>query len=151
LPDGEYRLRAEVDTSLGEGSVEAPLLVFAPAVVHVITDRPLYEPGNTMKFRAVVLRARDLTPLDGRPGRWVVTDPNGEAVLEEKAAAGEFGVAAGDFPLDEGAASGGWRVRWESGAASDEVTVQVEPFTLPRFSVEASAVKSFYRAHEKPR
>ncbi len=151
LADGEYRLRAEIETPLGEGSVEAPLLVFAPAVVHVITDRPLYEPGNSMRFRSVVLRARDLSPLDGRPGRWVVTDPNGEVVLEEKVAAGEYGVAAGDFPLDEAAATGTWHVRWESGAASDEVAVEVKPFTLPRFAVEAAPVKSSYGPHERPR
>lgn len=151
LPDGEYKLRAEVDTPLGKGQLEVPLAVFAPAVVHVITDRPLYEPGNTIQFRAVVLRARDLSPLDGRPGKWVVTDPEGAVVLEERSPAGDFGVVAGNFPLDGGATTGTWRVRWESGGAKDEVTVRVEPFTLPRFTVEASAVRPFYQAHDKPR
>jgi hypothetical protein len=151
LEDGEYRLLAKVDTSLGAGRIDVPLPVFAPAVVHVLTDRPLYEPGNTMKFRAVVLRARNLAPLEGRPGKWIVTDPMGEVVLEDRAPAGEYGVVAGDFPLDQGAAAGDWRIRWESGAARDEVTVRVEPFTLPRFSVEASSVKPFYTSGERPR
>src|SRR5215470_15062065 len=56
--------------------------------VHVLTDRPLYQPGQTARFRALVLRARDLAPLDGRPGRWTVKDPAGEVLLEEKAPAG---------------------------------------------------------------
>ncbi len=150
IPDGDYLLRARVRTPLGEEALDVPLAVYAPARVHVITDRPLYEPGNTVRFRAVVLRARDLTPLDGRPGRWMVTDPTGEILLEEKAPAGEWGVVAGSFPLDSQAVTGHWRVRWASGEASDEVSFQVEPFTLPRFRVEAAASRPFYGRGDTP-
>jgi MG2 domain-containing protein len=150
VPDGEYTLRAHVRSSIGDDTLDVPLPIYAPARIHAITDRPLYQPGNTVQFRAVVLRARDLVPLDQRPGRWIVTDPSGETVFEEKAPAGDFGVASGSFPLDDAAPSGDWRVRWTSGTSFDEVTFRVEPFTLPRFRVEASAPKPFYRAHEKP-
>jgi hypothetical protein len=150
VPDGEYTLRAEVDTPIGKTTQDLSLPVYAPAKVHVITDRPLYEPGNVVQFRAVLLRAKDLAPLDGRPGRWVVIDPNGETVLEEKSPAKEMGVASGSFPLDQGASIGEWRVSYVSGTAEDTITFRVEPFTLPRFSIEASPVKAFYRANEKP-
>lgn len=148
--DGDYKLRLRARTSLGEDSLDLPLALYAPARIHVITDRPLYEPGNLVRFRAVALRARDLSPLDKRPGVWIVTDPAGEVLLEEKAPAGDFGVVAGSFPLDREAATGAWRVRWASGDTSDEVSFTVEPFTLPRFSIEASADKPFYRAGDKP-
>lgn len=150
VPDGEYILRAKVSTPIGDTVQDVPLPVFAPAKVHVITDRPLYEPGNVVQFRAVALRAKDLAPLDGRPGRWIVTDPNGEVMLEEKSPAKELGIASGSFPLDKGAAEGDWRVAWSSGAAEDTVTFRVEPFSLPRFSIEASPAKPYYRANEKP-
>src|SRR5688500_16886044 len=71
VSDGDYELRARIVSRLGESAVDVPLALYAPARVHVVTDRPLYEPGNLVKFRAVVLRARDLVPLDGRPGRWM--------------------------------------------------------------------------------
>ncbi len=87
VPDGDYLLHADYETRLGKGELDVPLPLYTPARIHVITDRPLYEPGNVVKFRAVVLRARDLAPLDGRPGMWTVRDPNGEVLLEEKAAA----------------------------------------------------------------
>ncbi|MBS2032345.1 MAG: hypothetical protein JST54_30880 [Deltaproteobacteria bacterium] len=150
VPDGDYQLRVHERTSLGEGSVDVPLALYAPAKVHVITDRPLYQPGDVIKFRAVALRARDLVPLDGRPGHWEVRDPNGELVLEEKANAGQWGVVAGTFPLDSGAPQGEWHVAWVSGDARDDVSIKVQPFVLPRFRVEANATKPFYRAHEKP-
>jgi hypothetical protein len=144
VPDGDYTLRAKVRTPLGEVVVEAPLPVYAPAVVHLATDRPLYKPGQTMLFRAVALQMKDLAPLDGRPGTFTVTDPAGETLLEEKVAAGPWGVAAGDFPLADDAETGAYTVTWRSGEASDSVTVQVEPFALPRYQATVSAVKPWF-------
>lgn len=149
VPDGDYRLRARLRTRAGDGAVEAPLPVYAPARVHVLTDRPVYQPGDVIRFRALVVRARDLTPLDGRPGRWVVIDPSGVEVLDERAPAGPWGVAFGRFPLDAGAAEGDWRLRWVSGTASDEVVVRVEPFRLPRFRVQAAAARPFYQPGDR--
>jgi hypothetical protein len=150
VPDGDYRLVARVRSSLGEAEVEAAVPLYAPARVHVLTDRPLYQPGDRLKFRAVVLRARDLSPIESRPGRWTVIDPRGEVVLEEKAPTGDWGVVAGDLPLDGDAPSGGWTVRWSSGENQGERQVVVEPFRLPRFRVELSGSKPFYRAGDRP-
>jgi hypothetical protein len=109
VPDGDYQLHASYETRLGKGEVTLPLGLYTPSRIHVITDRPLYEPGNTVRFRAVVLRARDLAPLDHRPGVWIVRDPAGEVLLEEAAPAGEWGVVAGSFPLDKAARTGAWK------------------------------------------
>jgi MG2 domain len=150
IPDGDYKLRARVASKLGQCQAEANLGLYAPARIHVITDRPLYEPGNKVQFRAVALRARDLAPIESRPGTWIVTDPSGEVLLEEKAPAGKWGVVAGSFPLDVGAANGEWKVAWRSGDAVDEVTFTVEPFTLPRFRLEATADKPYYQKGDRP-
>lgn len=150
VPDGDYQLHASYETRLGKGEVTLPLGLYTPSRIHVITDRPLYEPGNTVRFRAVVLRARDLAPLDHRPGVWIVRDPAGEVLLEEAAPAGEWGVVAGSFPLDKAARTGAWKVAWRSADAVDEVPFTVEPFTLPRFRVDAIAGKPFYQPGDRP-
>ncbi len=150
VPDGDYLLRVRGDTAAGEASVDVPLPLYAPARVHLITDRPLYEPGNTVQFRALALRARDLSPLEGRPGTWTVLDPSGLVVLEEKAPSGDWGVVAGSFPLDTGAPSGDWTVRWTSGAETGQAVFRVEPFTLPRFRVEARADRDAWFAGDQP-
>lgn len=151
LKDGDYTLRVKASTRAGDVVVDAPLPVFAPARVHVLTDRPLYEPGHTVKFRALLLRARDLVPLDGRPGTWSVVDPQNITVLQERAAAGDFGIVDGELPLDKSSTVGTWHVRYQSGDAVDDVTFEVKPFELPRFSVDVSAAKPFYRARQEPR
>lgn len=150
LKDGEYRLRAVVQTPLGEARHEVPLGVYAPARIHTLTDRPLYEPGNTILFRALVLRARDLAPLERRPGYFKVTDPTGMVVMQQKAPTGDFGVASGDFPLDDAAPTGTWTVTYKSGDAEHSATVRVEPFTLPRFVVEAAPAAPFYGVGDRP-
>src|SRR5262249_34744190 len=83
-------------------------------------------------------------------GRWVVKDPNGDVLLEEKAPAGDWGVVAGTFPLDRLAQSGSWHVAWVSADASDDVAFTVEPFTLPRFRVETTTSKPFYMPGDAP-
>ncbi len=150
LEDGEYRLKAVVQTPLGEAEHEIPLAVYAPARIHTLTDRPLYEAGNTILFRSLVLRARDLSPLERRPGYFKVTDPNGMVVMQQKAPTGDFGVASGDFPLDDAAPTGTWTVTYNSGDAEHSATVRVEPFTLPRFVVEATAASPFYGVGDRP-
>ncbi|MCE9673074.1 MG2 domain-containing protein [Myxococcus stipitatus] len=150
VPDGDYRLRARVHTPLGTDSVDAALALYSRAAVHVLTDRPLYEPGHEVRFRAVALAAKDLSPLEGRPGTWFVKDPFGEVVLEERAPAGPWGVVAGALPLDRGAPTGTWTVSWASGTARSIATFQVEPFTLPRFRVEAAGLAPYFRAGDVP-
>lgn len=150
LNDGDYLLTVTAHSPVGESKVELPLPLYTPARVHLITDRPLYEPGNVVRFRALALKASDLSPLDGRPGTFRVSDPNGEVLLEERAAAGQWGVVEGNFPLDAEAESGEWSVTWTSGTASQTRSFTVKPFTLPRFRIEASAKKPFYRRRERP-
>lgn len=149
--DGEYTLRVRVASPVDTSSLDLPLALFTPARVHLLTDRPLYEPGNTVQFRALVLKASDLTPLEERPGTWRVADPSGEVLLEERAPSGSWGVTSGSFPLDRGAASGAWTVTYTTGATTQTRTFTVKPFTLPRFSLETATPRPFYRPNERPR
>lgn len=148
--DGDYTLRARMVSPAGESVLNLPLALYAPARVHVLTDRPLYEPGNTVRFRGVALKATDLSPLEDRPGVWVVRNPEGTILLEEKSPTGPWGVVSGSFPLDKTAPSGEWNVSWRSGGVEQTRSFTVKPFTLPRFRVEASSAKPFYRRGEKP-
>lgn len=149
-PDGDWTLKVTTRGGSHAETVALPLPVYAPALAHVLTDAPLYRAGQVVRFRSVLLDERSLAPLEGRPGRWVVTDPEGEVLLEEKARTGAWGVAESSFPLDRAAASGPWTVRFESGPAVDERPVAVRPFELPRFLVDAASERRWWRAGEVP-
>ena len=145
VPDGDHVLRVQVDTPLEDPVVELDLPLFRPSIVHVLTDRPLYEPGDTLQFRALVLRAGTLEPIDDRPGHWFVVDPAGRTVLQERTDGGPWGISASDFPLAEGAPQGSWTVRYVTGSDQAEVQVAVEPFTLPNMTAQVQADDPWYR------
>lgn len=151
VPDGDYRLVAHMDTPMGRASAEVPAALYTPAIVHLATDRPLYEPGQVIRFRAVTLSLAQLAPMDGRPGTFLVKDPDGVVLLEERVPAGQYGVAASDLPLSVNAPVGEYEVGYRSGEASDWVAVRVEPFQLPRFAVELRGDRSWYAPGQAPR
>ena len=150
VDDGDYLLRTKTTSKIGDSSVDLKLPLYAPARIHLLTDRPLYEPGNLVQFRALALRARDLSPIDNRPGTWLISDPSGNVLLEEKAPAKEWGVVAGDFPLADDADEGSWTVTWRSGQDEASTSFRVEPFVLPRFRVDSDSDKSYYQAGDSP-
>jgi hypothetical protein len=121
------------------------------AGAHPRHHRPaLYEPGNTVQFRAVVLRATDFGPVDNRPGAGIVRDPEGTTVLEEKAPRAVRG-GVGQLPARqarprrrvEGELDVGRRPRTPAPSGSS-------PSRCRASHVEAAPVKPFYRAGDRP-
>ena len=150
LPDGHHTLRVEFDNRIEPRTVEVSLPFFAPALAHVLTDRPLYSPGDDVMFRSLTLHRAGLTPTSDRPGTWEVIDPSGTVVLEEPGETGPWGVAASSLPLAQDAPSGDWTVRWTTGADEAEATIAVRPFSLPRFTVTASSAESWLGIGDSP-
>ena len=134
LPDGEHTLVATAGWGGQTVRLELPLPVYAPASVHLLSDRPLYEPGHEVQLRAVALRARDRVPLAERSGRLQVVQPDGTLVMDEAARTDGWGVVVGSFPIAPGAPEGTWTARWVSGDDAGELRFDVRPFTLPRFT-----------------
>ncbi|MBW2255932.1 MAG: hypothetical protein JRI25_15220, partial [Deltaproteobacteria bacterium] len=151
LPDGDYILRAKLYAPFESVQVDVDLPLYAPAIAHVMTDRPLYKPGQEVLLRSVTLKRTDLSPLEGRPGRWRITSPDGTEMLLEKDRAAAYGVADSTFPLDSRAPVGTWTAQWLSGEASDSVTFEVRPFKLPRFTVDLSPSARWYGIGDKVR
>ena len=86
LEDGDYKMHATVATGFETRELDLDLPLYAPALVHVMTDRPLYKPGQEVLLRSVLLKRTDQTPLDGRPGRWRILSPSGLEMLVERVA-----------------------------------------------------------------
>ncbi len=144
VPDGDYRLRATVDSGFETVEVDADLRLYAPALVHLMTDRPLYKPGQEVLLRSAVLRRTDSTPIGGRPGTWTIRAPDGTEMLVEKVPTDDWGVSATTFPLDSGATVGTWTAQYTTGDDVDQVTFAVRPFELPRFTVELKPDERWY-------
>jgi hypothetical protein len=98
-------------------------------------DRPLYQPGQTMKMRTVVVSATTGRPVDG-PVTWTIHDARGNLVFEQEHQTGANGVGSVQFTLADRCVQGTYRVTATHGDQSVTKSVDVRPFRLPRFTVD---------------
>ena len=116
------------------------------------TDRPLYQPGQRIKVRALVTDQDTGKPVE-RSLRWELRDPQGNLVARREDKSSPAGVASTEFPLASQCRQGAWQIRayvaappHQRAANSTTVveagpetvvtqTVDVRPFRLPRFKV----------------
>lgn len=135
LPDGAYRLVADLTTGFDHTRVALDVPLFTPALAHLMTDRPLYEPGHTVQMRSVTLSARERVGLDQRSGTWTVLSPAGHELLQERAKTGPTGVAHTSLALSQMAEEGRYTAVWRSGSVEDRVGFDVRPFQLPKMEL----------------
>jgi hypothetical protein len=146
VPDGDHVLVVDVDAGFDQATVRVPLSFYSPALVHVLSDRPIYRPGEDVQLRSLVLARADQVPLGERPGRWRIVASDGVELLDEPAKAGPWGVAATSLPLDRDAPHGTYRATYESGADRDTITFEVRPFELPKITMDVSSQRRWSEA-----
>ncbi|MCS7055680.1 MAG: MG2 domain-containing protein [Thermoflexales bacterium] len=103
--------------------------------VLVTTDKPIYQPGQTIHTRALVLDTYDLRAVAQQPITLTLVDPQGLRLQRRVLNTSQYGIAGADFVLDAEAASGAYRVVAESKSMVMTRTVEVKPYALPRFKV----------------
>ncbi len=144
LPAGQYMLEVATHSDLGEEKLEREVRVKADPKVLLVTDKPLYQPGQEMHIRALALQAFDLTPVGGKDLVFEVEDAKGNKVFKRTVPTSEYGIAAIDFQLADEVNMGDYQVRALLGEQQASKTVAVKRYVLPKFKVELKADKSYY-------
>jgi len=107
---------------------------------YVVTDRPVYRPGQTAKFKFWVRRAQydqqDVSQFAGRQFRVVIANPKGEKLLQETMTADEYGGLSSEFALDENAALGNWNLYLDGFGGG---SFRVEEYKKPEYEVSIDA------------
>ncbi len=139
--DGQVRLALKLENERG---VKVLVRDYnAPPKVRLImsTDRPLYQPGQTIHMRALGVDPDSGKPVKG-PVRWVVRDPRGNQVLREDGALSDGGgIASMSLPLDSRCIQGTWSLTVEHAGITASAKVEVRPFRLPRFKTTVTLDK----------
>jgi alpha-2-macroglobulin-like protein len=138
---------------LGETDVVTQAVAVRPELkLHLSTDKPLYQPGQTIHVRALALNGGTLTPAAGKALSLAVHDPKGNRLGLRELTLGKFGVGSFDFELADGIATGTYAVKAQLGAANEPVTtelkVEVQRYTLPKFSIALTPERDGYLAGE---
>ena len=148
LPEGEYTLRARAESDTGASELFRTVSVQRSFRLLITTDKPVYQPGQTIHMRTVGLAAADLKPAEGREISLEVHDSKGNKVFKKQLSASAFGIVSADFVLADQVHLGTYTVAAVLGDTRAEQTLSVERYVLPKFRVDADTDRSFYAPGE---
>lgn len=112
--------------------------------VLISTDKPVYQPGQTIHMRGLALDTLALAPATDEPLVFTVTGPDGNKLMRCELQTSRYGIASADFVIDRLAPSGDYIVTAEMGPVSSTRSVEVKPYSLPRFKVTFAADRPYY-------
>jgi hypothetical protein len=138
--EGKYDIHIIADTPIGSAEYTQPVELKDPALIMLTTEKPVYQPGQTIHVRALALdRATHRADADRRL-TFEVEDSRGNKVFKKSTATDHFGVASAEFSLADEVNLGTYHLRalvGDSSAPSNtaEVALNVERYVLPKFKV----------------
>ncbi|MFN3420512.1 MAG: MG2 domain-containing protein, partial [Armatimonadota bacterium] len=159
---GTYNLTVIVKSPIGDDRIDQTVTVEEAAQILLTTDKPIYQPSQTVHIRALCLLKPDLKPAADLPCVFEVRDPKGNLVFRTAERTSRFGIAATQFPIADEVTLGEYCItatlrgtRDEGHKADDphppsrplavaEKTVRVERYVLPKFKVTIETEKRFY-------
>jgi alpha-2-macroglobulin-like protein len=148
LPDRPIegaQLKIEVAAAAAKDTVEETLSVRPGVQTLLTTDKPMYQPGQTIHMRALSLRRPDRKEVAGEEATFEVEDAKGNKVFKRAMKTDAYGISHADFVLADELNQGVYRIRHLVGAAREEKTVTVEKYVLPKFKVNFTSDRAFYQ------
>jgi alpha-2-macroglobulin-like protein len=113
--------------------------------VQVATDRPVYQPGQTLLFRSLALRQPDLRPANGENAVFTISDPKGNKIFHETKVTSRFGIASAKLPLADEITEGTYRIECQVGDNKGSNAVAVKRYALPKFKVAVTSDRLYYK------
>jgi A-macroglobulin TED domain/Alpha-2-macroglobulin family/MG2 domain/Carboxypeptidase regulatory-like domain/A-macroglobulin receptor binding domain/Macroglobulin domain MG3 len=127
---------------------EEDVSIYYPNQILVSTDKPLYQPGQTLHMRVLGFD-RDLKALAAMDGTLKVRDPDGSIIFRSAFRTSRFGVASLDWPIPENVRLGQyWIEVWfgeeSSHNAPGSEMFKISRYDLPNFAVNVKTDRSYY-------
>ncbi len=137
---GKYQLRFVADTPIGSTEYSQPVELKSKASILLTTEKPIYQPGQTIHVRALALNRADYKADSERKLTFELEDARGNKVFKKITVTDSFGIASAEFSLADEVNLGAYHLRalmGDSPEPSDtaELTLNVERYVLPKFKV----------------
>ena len=133
MPPGQYELILDSKSSFGRDHVVKKVEVQHPSRVFLSSDKPIYQPGQTIHLRSLTVNGRTQKPFAGEAVTFEVKDPKGNKVFKETRKSSGFGIASVDFVLASELNLGRYEICAIAGATTTERSVEVKRYVLPKF------------------
>ena len=137
---GDCDLRFVVDTPIGSAEYTQPVHLEDKASILPTTEKPIYQPGQTIHARALALDRTAGHAAADRTLTFEVEDSRGNKVFRKATETDKFGIASAEFALADEVNLGTYHLRALMGAAdapanTAEIALNVERYVLPKFKV----------------
>src|SRR5579864_744490 len=137
---GRHSLRYVVDTPIGSTEIMQPIRLDDTASILLTTEKPIYQPGQTIHARALALDRSNHEATAGRKLVFEVEDSRGNKVFKHSTQTSKFGIASAEFTLADEVNLGTYHLRAvmgtaEGSSANAELALNVEKYVLPKFKV----------------
>jgi hypothetical protein len=149
---GNYELRFTVNTPIGSAEYTQPVQLEDKASILLTTEKPIYQPSQTIHVRALALNRAAGQAAANRNFTFEVEDSRGNKVFRKSTETDRFGIASAEFQLADEVNLGTYHLRALMGSTdapsnTAEIAVQVERYVLPKFKVAID----FTEKNNKPR
>src|ERR1700687_3033153 len=151
---GSYRLRYVADTAIGSTEFTADVRLEDKVSILLTSEKPLYQPGQTIHVRALALDRSDHQAAAKRTLTFEVEDSRGNKVFKKATTTDQFGVASAEFGLADEVNLGTYHLRALMGEAdaptnTAEIALNVERYVLPKFKVAVELADADSRTGKK--
>jgi len=144
--DRQCTLVARAGDGRAASVLRVPITIRRSVRLLLSTDKPIYQPGQTVHMRCLALRKPDLKPDAGREATLSVTDPAGNVIFSRTDTLSDFGLAWADLPTDPLITPGRYTVKAAVGSDASEQTVEIFHYKLPAFAVKIELDRPYYLA-----
>ncbi|MBP5405689.1 hypothetical protein J6Z19_00890 [bacterium] len=145
---GNITMVATTETVYGKRTLSANLVSATQESYNktlLTTDKPLYQPGQTIHIRSLSLGLPDKKPMDNTDITFELSDPKGNKVFKKTGKTSRYGIFSADFKLANLVSLGNYQLSaLIDGVIAAQKTLTVEKYVLPKFGIEFSADKGFY-------
>ncbi|MCE9582986.1 MAG: hypothetical protein K8T20_10870 [Planctomycetes bacterium] len=132
-----------VISAVGEDRITKKVAIERPVRVLISTDKPIYQPEQTVHFRILAMDDVALKPFKGDVSL-EIEDANGNKVERKTLQTSEFGIASLDLALADEVLLGPWRAKAVAGGVESERVFEVKRYVLPKFRVDLTTDERFY-------
>ena len=140
----EVELKVTATKGIQERDVSTEIDVDRNMLAMLTTDKPLYQPGQTLHSRAMVFDSSNHA-VPGRKLELKIEDPDNKVMFHAPMVSSKFGIASTDWIIPESTPLGGYKISLDSGDESIAYSeVNISRYDLPTFSVEVKPNRAYY-------
>lgn len=143
--DGNYELIAETGGHVSREAIRLPITLRKTLELTLVTDRPIYKPGQTIHLRLLARRRSDRVPAGNENAVFTLRDPRDNIMFKQQVQTSQFGIASADCELAHELIEGDYVVECSVGTEQTRVPIQIKTYVLPKFNVAIETDRSIYQ------